>query len=146
MESGENVGGVLQVSEKGGGFLRLPGNNLLSRPKDLSVPRNLIERLSLREGVYVEGIAKPVHDGRGRAERIQLAGVNQVNGMAPQDYARVPDFSELISIDPTERLELSKGSDNMSMRVLDLISPIGKGQRGLIVAPPKSGKTTPIEE
>ena len=146
MEPDENVGGVLQLNEKGGGFLRLAGNNFLSRPKDVSVPRNLIERLSLKEGVYIEGVARAVHDGRGRPERIQLASINQVNGLTPQDYAKTPDFGELTSIDPTERLELSKGSNNMSMRVLDLISPIGKGQRGLIVAPPKTGKTTLIEE
>src|SRR5215472_7173839 len=146
MEQHETAGGVLQLNQRGGGFLRQAASSFLSRPKDTPVPRRLIERFSLREGVYIEGPVEPAADGRGRGQHLQLAAVNQINGLEPEDYARVPEFGELISIDPTERLELSKGSDNMSMRVLDLISPIGKGQRGLIVAPPKTGKTTLIEE
>src|SRR5215471_18066717 len=146
MEQHETAGGVLQLNQRGGGFLRQAASNFLSRPKDTPVPRRLIERFSLREGVYIEGPVEPAADGRGRGQHLQLAAVNQINGLEPEDYARVPEFGELISIDPTERLELSAGSDNMSMRVLDLISPIGKGQRGLIVAPPKTGKTTLIEE
>jgi transcription termination factor Rho len=72
--------------------------------------------------------------------------IEQVNGLSLEDYGHTREFTELVSIDPTERLELSMGNNNLSMRVLDLIAPIGKGQRGLIVAPPKTGKTTLIED
>lgn len=141
-----NASGVLQVNEKGFGFLRQADKDLKPGPKDVFVPRNLIQRYSLREGVQVEGAAGPAHDGRSRTQADQLVRIDKVNGLDPGDYARVPEFTSLTSVDPTELLELSKGSNNISMRVLDLIAPIGKGQRGLIVAPPKTGKTTLIEQ
>lgn len=141
-----NASGVLQVNEKGFGFLRQADKDLKPGPKDVFVPRNLIQRYSLREGVQVEGAAGPAQDGRGRTQADQLVRIDKVNGLDPGDYARVPEFTSLTSVDPTELLELSKGSNNISMRVLDLIAPIGKGQRGLIVAPPKTGKTTLIEQ
>lgn len=141
-----NASGVLQVNEKGFGFLRQADKDFRPSPKDVFVPRNLIQRYSLREGVQVEGDAGPAPDGRGRTQADQLTKIEKVNGLDPADYARVPEFTSLTSIDPTELLELSKGSNNISMRVLDLIAPIGKGQRGLIVAPPKTGKTTLIEQ
>jgi transcription termination factor Rho len=146
MEIQESASGVLQLSDKGQGFLRQPGSNYLPRPKDVFVPQNLVKRLGLREGLYLDGTAMPAQDGRGKVRPPQLVTVQQINGLDLDDYARRPDFNELISLDPTERLELSKSNDNMSMRVIDLIAPIGKGQRGLIVAPPKTGKTTLIEE
>jgi len=138
--------GVLQVNEKGFGFLRQADKDFRPSEKDVFVPRNLIQRYSLREGVQIEGSAAPAPDSRGRNQAEQLTEIDKVNGLAPGDYARVPEFTSLTSVDPTELLELSKGSNNISMRVLDLIAPIGKGQRGLIVAPPKTGKTTIIEE
>src|SRR5205814_168699 len=76
----------------------------------------------------------------------QLNAIETNNELSPEAYTHRPEFTRLTSVDPTERLELSEGNDNLSMRVLDLIAPIGKGQRGLIVAPPKTGKTTLIEE
>jgi transcription termination factor Rho len=146
MEIQESASGVLQLSDKGQGYLRQPGNNYLPRPKDVFVSQNLVKRLSLREGLHLDGRASPGHDGRGKNRPPQLVSVEQINGLPPGDYARRPDFNELISLDPTEMLELSKSNPNQSMRVIDLIAPIGKGQRGLIVAPPKTGKTTLIEE
>src|ERR1044071_8157323 len=138
--------GVLQLHEKGFGFLRQAANNYLPGPKDIFVGRNLIQRFGLREGVTVTGTAAAPTDGRGRAQSDQLTDITEIDGQAPDNYQRLTEFTRLTSIDPTERLELSEGNDNMSMRVLDLIAPIGKGQRGLIVAPPKTGKTTLIEE
>jgi transcription termination factor Rho len=146
MEPLQNASGVLQINEKGFGFLRQADKDFRPSAKDVFVPRNLIQRYSLREGVQVEGVAGPGQDSRGRTQADQLTQIDKVNGLDPGDYARVPEFTSLTSIDPTEILELSKGSNNISMRVLDLIAPIGKGQRGLIVAPPKTGKTTLIEE
>jgi len=145
MESQQTASGVLQINERGFGFLRQADNNYLPGPKDVFVPRNLIQRFSLREGVDVQGSSSPSPNGRGRSQADQLSSIEKVNGLDPDQYKKVPEFTTLTSIDPTERLELSEGNDNMSMRVLDLISPIGKGQRGLVVAPPKTGKTTLIE-
>ena len=138
--------GVLQINEKGFGFLRQAASNYLPGPNDVFVTRSLIQKYSLREGVFVSGEASPSQNGRGKSQSDQMATVDQINGLSPEQYLHRPEFTDLISVDPTERLELSKGSDNISMRVLDLIAPIGKGQRGLIVAPPKTGKTTLIEE
>jgi transcription termination factor Rho len=146
MQPESNASGVLQVNEKGFGFLRQADKDFRPSEKDVFVPRNTIQRYSLREGVQVEGVAGPAQDSRGRTQAAQLTQIDQVNGLDPGDYAKVAEFTSLTSVDPTELLELSKGSNNISMRVLDLIAPIGKGQRGLIVAPPKTGKTTLIEE
>ena len=138
--------GVLQINEKGFGFLRQAASNYLPGPKDVFVTRSLIQKYSLREGVFVSGEASPSPNGRGKSQSDQMNTIDQINGLSPEQYLRRPEFTDLISVDPTERLELSKGSDNISLRVIDLIAPIGKGQRGLIVAPPKTGKTTLIEE
>jgi transcription termination factor Rho len=149
MENEKPAAGVLQLNEKGFGFLRHAERNYLPSSKDVFVPRSMIQRFSLRAGVQISGTATPADDGRagrGRVQSDQLASVELVNGINPEHYLRTPEFTKLTSVDPTERLELSVGNPNLSMRVLDLIAPIGKGQRGLIVAPPKTGKTTLIEE
>ncbi|MGA9771531.1 MAG: transcription termination factor Rho [Blastocatellia bacterium] len=146
MESQQNASGVLQINEKGFGFLRHAINNYQPSPKDIFVPRNIIQKFALREGVMVSGTAGLSDNGRGRHQADQLTDISDINGLAPEDYSRLTEFTRLTSVDPTERLELSTGNDNISMRVLDLIAPIGKGQRGLIVAPPKTGKTTIIEQ
>jgi transcription termination factor Rho len=146
MEPQQNASGVLQINEKGFGFLRQASSNYLPSTKDVFIPRSIIQKLSLREGVDITGSVSPPKNDSGRGQADQLISVEQVNGLSIDQYARAPDFTQLVSIDPTERLELSAGNENISMRVLDLIAPIGKGQRGIIVAPPKTGKTTLIEE
>jgi transcription termination factor Rho len=152
MQTEQPASGVLQINEKGFGFLRNAESNYLPSPKDVFVPRNLIQHFSLREGVQLTGTATAGENGhggrggRGRTQSDQLTRIELINGTDPDQYARIPEFTKLTSVDPTERLELSAGNPNISMRVLDLIAPIGKGQRGLIVAPPKTGKTTLIEE
>ncbi|HKG21632.1 MAG TPA: transcription termination factor Rho [Blastocatellia bacterium] len=140
------VSGVLQINEKGFGFLRQAASNYLPGPSDVFVTRNLIQKFALREGVFVSGEASPSQTGRGKTQSDQMTSVEQINGLSPEEYLRRPEFTDLVSVDPTECLELSRGNDNISLRVIDLIAPIGKGQRGLIVAPPKTGKTTLIEE
>jgi transcription termination factor Rho len=144
MESQETATGVLQIHEKGFGFLRQMSNNFLPSPKDSFVPRNLIQQFKLREGVLLTGSTSPSQGGRGQADALDK--LESINDLSIDEYLQRPDFNQLTSIDPTERLELSAGNENLSMRVLDLIAPIGKGQRGLIVAPPKTGKTMLIEE
>lgn len=155
MQTEQPASGVLQINEKGFGFLRHPESNYLPSPKDVFVPRGLIQHFRLREGVQLLGTATESDNGgggqggrggRGRPQSDQMTSIELINGIDPDQYVRIPEFTKLTSVDPTERLELSAGNPNLSMRVLDLIAPIGKGQRGLIVAPPKTGKTTLIEE
>lgn len=155
MQTEQAASGVLQINEKGFGFLRHPESNYLPSPKDVFVPRGLIQHFRLREGVQLSGTASASDNGaggqggrggRGRPQSDQMTSIELINGIDPDQYVRIPEFTQLTSVDPTERLELSAGNPNLSMRVLDLIAPIGKGQRGLIVAPPKTGKTTLIEE
>ncbi len=155
MQTEQPASGVLQINEKGFGFLRHPESNYLPSPKDVFVPRGLIQHFRLREGVQLTGTASASDNGagsqggrggRGRPQSDQMTTIELINGIDPDQYVRIPEFTKLTSVDPTERLELSAGNPNLSMRVLDLIAPIGKGQRGLIVAPPKTGKTTLIEE
>lgn len=143
-ETDSQTTGVLQIHEKGFGFLRQAANNFLPRPKDVFVSRNLIQQFKLREGVVISGSVVPAQSVKAQSDA--LDAIESINGLSVDEYANATDFNQLISIDPTERLSLSEGSNNLSMRVLDLIAPIGKGQRGLIVAPPKTGKTTLIEE
>jgi len=146
METDQNASGVLEINEKGFGFLRQPDSNLLPSRNDVFVPRTLIQQFKLREGVQIAGLASPPTNGRKGTQADQLKTIETINGTDPARYSQTREFTRLTSIDPTERLELSAGNPNLSMRVLDLITPIGKGQRGLIVAPPKTGKTTLIEE
>jgi transcription termination factor Rho len=145
MESEQTASGILQINEKGFGFLRQPESNYMPSSKDVFVPRNLIQQFKLREGIQVSGTTRP-SEWRGRPRADQLASVELINETDPDRYTCATEFTKLTSVDPTERLELSAGNPNLSMRVMDLIAPIGKGQRGLIVAPPKTGKTTLIEE
>ncbi|HMG33799.1 MAG TPA: transcription termination factor Rho [Blastocatellia bacterium] len=146
MTDQQPASGVLEMNSKGFGFLRQAGANYLPSPKDVFVPRSLIQKYSLREGVHIVGSASPGTDQRGRSKANQLDSIEKINECDPEPYTKAPEFTKLTSVDPVERLELSAGNDDMSMRVLDLIAPIGKGQRGLIVAPPKTGKTTLIEQ
>src|SRR2546425_489375 len=145
MESEQTASGILQINEKGFGFLRQPESNYMPSPKDVFVPRNLIQQFKLREGIQISGTTRP-SEWRGRPRADQLASVELINETDPDRYTCATEFTKLTSVDPTERFELSAGNPNLSMRVMDLIAPIGKGQRGLIVAPPKTGKTTLIEE
>ncbi|HEY3137190.1 MAG TPA: transcription termination factor Rho [Blastocatellia bacterium] len=145
MESEQTASGILQINEKGFGFLRQPESNYMPSSKDVFVPRNLIQQFKLREGIQISGTTRS-SEWRGRPRADQLASVELINETDPDRYTCATEFTKLTSVDPTERLELSAGNPNLSMRVMDLIAPIGKGQRGLIVAPPKTGKTTLIEE
>ena len=144
MSTTQTATGVLQIHEKGYGFLRQAKNNYAPGNSDVFVPRTVIQQFRLREGVAVVGPIAPAQTGKGKGEALER--VESINGLDPVEYAKAPDFNQLISIDPTEPFELSVGNNNLSMRVIDLVAPIGRGQRGLIVAPPKTGKTTLIEE
>src|SRR4030095_7893125 len=129
MQTYQPATGVLQINEKGFGFLRHAESNYLPSPKDVFVPRTLIQHFRLREGVQLSGTVSPSEDGRGsrggrnRSQSDQLTSVELINGTDPDQYSRMPEFTKLTSVDPTERLELSAGNPNMSMRVFCLFAP-----------------------
>lgn len=131
------VEGILEVLPDGYGFLR--GENYLSTPKDVYISPVQIRRFRLDKGDKVKGIARLPKEG----ERFPaLIYVGEVNGEPPEKAYRRTKFDDLIPIYPEERLKLETNKEEYAMRLIDLISPVGKGQRGMIVAPPKVGKTT----
>lgn len=131
------VGGILEVLSEGYGFLR--GENYLSTPKDVYVSPTQIRRFNLKTGDKVTGIGRMPKEGE---KFPALIFVQHVNDDTPDKAIRRRPFEYLTPIFPEERLRLESTGCDFSMRLVDLIAPIGKGQRGLIVAPPKAGKTT----
>ena len=131
------VCGILDIADDGFGFLRF--NNFLTSDRDIYVSPTQIRRFNLKTGDKIKGISRLPNEG----ERFgALLYVQTVNDDEPGVAIKRPDIEDLTPIFPTERLTLETGTKDLSMRLIDLIAPIGKGQRGLIVAPPKAGKTT----
>ena len=134
--------GYLEISEKGFGFLRSPENHYSPKPTDIFVTPDSIKRCFLREGCHVAGALQPPH----RGSSPQLKEVEKVNGMMFADYTKSVRFENLTTIDPIEKYNLETVSDLYETRIIDLVTPIGKGTRGLIVAPPRTGKTTILKQ
>lgn len=134
--------GYLEISEKGFGFLRTETNHFHPKPSDIFVTPDTIKRSFLREGAHVVGPTQPPHRGTSP----QLKSVEKVNGMAFDDYTKAVRFENLTSIDPIEKFRLETLSDLLETRVIDMVTPIGKGTRGLIVSPPRTGKTTILKQ
>ena len=128
---------ILDLHENAYGFLRSEGYD--SGDDDIYVPPVQVRRFKLKTGEFVEGLSREKKD---KEKFNALIYVNRVNGDTVENLRNRPDFENLTPIYPTERLTLERDSNNVSMRIMDLISPVGKGQRGLIVASPKTGKTT----
>jgi transcription termination factor Rho len=134
------VEGVLDTEAKGpNAFLRQIKRSLLAGPEDAELPKNLVQKLRLRPGQYIQAQAQ-MRGSKGVVQRVDTA-----DGLAVEAAARLPHFSDLTSIDPLQRIKLEHGHREMVTRVLDLIAPLGKGQRALIVAPPKTGKTIMLQ-
>ena len=140
-EEDEIVEGILEVLPDGYGFLR--GENYLSTPKDVYISPVQIRRFKLDKGDKIKGIARLPKEGE---KFPALIYVGEVNGEAPEKAYRRTKFDDLIPIYPNERIKLETSSNKYSMRIIDLMCRIGKGQRGMIVAPPKVGKTTLLKK
>ena len=136
------VEGILEIQEENSfGFLRF--SNFLTSDKDIYVSPTQIRRFNLKTGDKIRCITRLPKEG----ERFgALLYVLTVNGDEPGKAIRRPDFDDLTPVFPYERLRLEDGSRDLSMRLIDLVAPIGKGQRGLIVAPPKAGKTVLLKK
>ena len=135
MSDSSPVAGILEIHDKGYGFLRRPERGSAPTPQDVFVPPDMIKRNGLRDGVQLSGMS--IANGRGP----QLIELQQVNERAIELYRDQLPFEELTTINPNRWIKLENGADKLSTRVLDLMTPIGHGQRGLIVASPRSGKT-----
>ncbi|MFR9166438.1 MAG: transcription termination factor Rho [Dysgonomonas sp.] len=136
--------GVLEIMSEGYGFLRSSDYNYMSSPDDIYISQSQIRLFGLKTGDIVEGPIRPPKEGE---KFFPLVKVDKINGRYPEDVRdRVP-FDHLKPLFPNEKFQLTRGkNDNFSCRVVDLFSPIGKGQRGLIVAQPKTGKTTLLKD
>ncbi len=129
--------GVLEMHPNGYGFLRNPATNFTRERSDPFVPGTMIEKFGLREGLLLSGMVQ--HHRKQQGPR--LRELLDVDGIAPEDYPDVKNFDQLTPINPEEWFQLETGSEPISTRVMDLLTPLGKGQRALIVAPPRTGKT-----
>ncbi len=137
LDSGVTAKGILEVMQDGFGFIRsanyLPGDN------DIYVAPSQIRRFNLRTGDIIEGNIRV----KTQNEKFgALLYIKSVNGYSLQETSHRKNFEDMIPVFPDERMRISEGSSNRAIRIIDLISPIGKGQRGMIVSPPKAGKTT----
>ncbi len=136
------VQGILELHPKGYGFLRDQKAGYFSQETDPFVSSSLIEKFSLREGLLITG--EMVAGGRGQGPRLKQ--VDTIEGKTVEDYKQMRSFDELTPITPHQQIKLETGTQPVTMRVMDLLTPIGKGQRALLVAPPRTGKTMLLQE
>jgi len=135
--------GVLEITDKGYGFLRQAKNDYRATPGDVFVGKDFVRHGGLRTGLFIEGLVAPPTKRKGGPK---LEQVVKINGRPATEYTDIVPFNEMTVVDPHPMLKLETPGGPMEMRVLDLICPIGKGQRGLIVAPPRSGKTILLQQ
>ena len=134
------IAGILDVLEvQGYAFVRTTG--YLPGPNDVYVSLSQVRKHGLRKGDVIEGAVRQPRDGERREKFNALVRLDKVNGLDPEKSLARPEFSKLVPLYPQDRLRLETDPGNMTTRIIDLICPIGKGQRGLIVSPPKAGKT-----
>ncbi len=135
--------GTLEVLPDGYGFLRSVAHNYLASPEDIYVSPSQIRRLGLKTGLIVEGPIRLPVEGQ---DNFALMQVDQVNGANPEHRVSPTTFEDLTPLHPNRRLILESSAEELNMRVVDLVTPIGKGQRGLIVSPPRAGKTILLQK
>lgn len=135
--------GVLEILPDGFGFLRAPDYNYLPGPDDIYVSPSQIRRLNLRTGDTIDGLVRAPKEGE---RYLALLKVETVNFDPPEAARTKTLFANLTPLHPEEKLHLEWQPDNYSMRLIDMMAPIGKGQRGLIVAPPRTGKTVLMQK
>jgi transcription termination factor Rho len=128
--------GMLELAPKGFGFLRIPGKNFEQARDDVFVTPETIRKYHLRLGQWVHGLYQ--NGPRGP----QIVEVVSINGMTPEEASKLPHFDELKAVNPTKRISFETTPERFTTRVVDIMAPVGRGQRGLIVSPPRSGKTT----
>ncbi|MES2995427.1 MAG: transcription termination factor Rho [Verrucomicrobiota bacterium] len=128
--------GMLELAPKGFGFLRVQEKNYEQARDDVFIAPDLIRRHNLRLGQWVHGVCQESNRGR------QLVRITSINGMEPGEAAKLPHFEELKAINPNKRISFETEPNRFTTRVIDIMAPVGRGQRGLIVSPPRSGKTT----
>jgi transcription termination factor Rho len=145
IERGEVVrgSGTLEVLPDGYGFLRSAAHNYLASPEDIYGSPSQIRRLGRRTGLVVEGPIRLPVEGQ---ENFALMQVEAVNGHSPEEKTSATVFEDLTPLHPNRRLVLETAGEELPMRVVDLVTPIGKGQRGLIVSPPRAGKTVLLQK
>jgi len=131
--------GIVEVSGKGFGFLRDPKRTFAQHPNDVFVTPELCRAYNLRDGQWVKGLTRRGNRGA------QLFKITEINGDDPDKSLRLPVFDELTVVSPNKFIRLETVPERFTTRVIDLMCPIGKGQRGLIVAPPRTGKTTLLQ-
>ncbi len=134
--------GTLQIMSDGFGFLRSPEQSYLPGPDDIYVSPSQIRRFGLRRGMIVRGAIRPPKESE---KYFALLRVDKVNGRAPADIHNLVNFEDLTPLHPEERFVLETTPDVIETRVIDLVAPIGRGQRALIVAPPRTGKTVLLQ-
>ena len=133
--------GLLELHPNGYGFLRSPSNNYSRERTDPFVPGTMIEKFGLRAGVMIRGMVQPAR----RQQGPRLREILDVDGVKPEEYSEVKRFDELTPVNPEYWYKLETGQQPLTTRVMDLLTPLGKGQRALIVAPPRSGKTVMLQ-
>ncbi len=139
------IQGVLELNTKGFGFLRNAARNYTAGSADPYVPAPLIKKFSLREGLLLSGSVEANGNGgggkgKGSPGGPRLGRLDQIEGLPPEQF-KLRNFDDLTPVDPHQQIRLETGREPLTTRVMDLLTPIGKGQRGLIVAAPRTGKT-----
>lgn len=130
------IAGLFEMAPKGFGFVRRPDQNFEQNKQDVFIPPDIARKNGLRPGAWIKGVARDSSRGP------QMVELTEVNGIEPEEARKLPFFEELKAVNPDQRIVFETTPDRYTTRVVDIMAPVGRGQRGLIVSPPRSGKTT----